>query len=131
MREREQPTLLAWHSHRAGDEVLQNALQSLAREHKVHIRRVLYLLQPQLKQLTKPKISAGIEFNKLILPIADPTAHLEIYEAVRDKVLPKVVNYQPLHINISPGTPAMHTVWLILHAGGAFPADTVLWSSQY
>ncbi|EDN71701.1 hypothetical protein BGS_0461 [Beggiatoa sp. SS] len=57
--------------------------------------------------------------------------HLEIYQAVQDKVLPEVVNYRPLHINISPGTPAMHTVWLILHAGGVFPADTVLWSSQY
>ena len=130
MREREQPTLLAWHSHRAGDEVLQNALQSLAREHKVHIRRVLYLLQPQHKQLAKPKIAAGIEFKTLILPIADPTAHLEIYEAVRETVLPKIVNYQPLHINISPGTPAMHIVWFILHAGGAFPNNTILWSSQ-
>ena len=128
---REQPTLLAWHSHRAGDEVLQNALQVLARDHKVHIRSVLYLLQPQHKQLAKPKIAAGIEFKKLILPIDDPTAHLEIYKAVRDKVLPKVLNYLPLHINISPGTPAMHTIWLILHAGGAFPRNTILWSSQY
>ena len=68
MVEREQATLLAWHSHRAGDEVLQNALQSLAREHKVYIRRVLYLIQPQHKHLTKPKIAADIEFNKLILP---------------------------------------------------------------
>jgi DNA-binding NtrC family response regulator len=131
MLEREQPTLLAWHADRAGNEVLENALQSLARDHKVHIRRVLYLIQPQHKQLPKPKIAAGIEFNKLLMPIDDPTKHLEIYEAVREKVLPKVVKYQPLHINISPGTPAMHTVWLLLHAGGAFPADTVLWSSQY
>jgi len=131
MEKREQPTLLAWHSHRAGDEVLQNALQSLARDHKVHIRRVLYLLQPQHQQLAKPKIAAGIEFHKLILPIDDPTVHLEIYKAVRDKVLPKLVNYLPLHINISPGTPAMHTVWLILQAGGAFPEETILWSSQY
>ncbi|TGO02209.1 hypothetical protein PN36_28595, partial [Candidatus Thiomargarita nelsonii] len=131
MVKREQPTLLTWHSHRAGDEVLQNALQSLAQEHKVYIRRVLYLIQPQHKNLAKPKIAADIEFNKLILPIDDPTAHLEIYEAVRDKVLPKIINYLPLHINISPGTPAMHTVWLILHAGGAFPNNTILWSSQY
>jgi DNA-binding NtrC family response regulator len=131
MVEREQATLLAWHSHRAGDEVLQNALQSLAQDHQVHIRRILYLLQPQHKHLTKPKIAAGIEFKKLILPIDDPTAHLEIYEAVREKVLPKAGNFLPLHINISPGTPAMHTVWLILHAGGAFPNNTILWSSQY
>ncbi|EDN71562.1 sigma-54 dependent DNA-binding response regulator [Beggiatoa sp. PS] len=131
MVEREKPTLLAWHADRAGNEVLENALQHLAQEHKVHIRRVLYLIQPKHKQLDKPKIAEGIEFRKLTLPITKPTAHLEIYEAVREKVLPEVVKYQPLHINISPGTPAMHTVWLILHAGGVFPANTVLWSSQY
>ncbi len=56
---------------------------------------------------------------------------MEIYKAVQKEVLPKLVNYLPLHINISPGTPAMHTVWLILHAGGAFPEETILWSSQY
>ncbi len=131
MVEREQPTLLAWHADRAGNEVLENALEHLARDHKVHIRRVLYLIQPQHKALPNPNIAAGIEFRKLTLPITKPTVHLEIYQAVQDKVLPEVVNYRPLHINISPGTPAMHTVWLILHAGGAFPSDTVLWSSQY
>jgi len=130
MKEREQPTLLAWHSHNHGTVVLENALQCLAPDHQVHIRRGLYLLQPQHQQLPKPKIDVDIEFNKLILHITDPTTHLAIYEAVRDQVLPQVVNYLPLHINISPGTPAMHTVWLMLHAGGAFPENTVLWSSQ-
>ncbi len=134
MAEREQPTLLAWHAVGAGKIVLENALRHLAQDHKVHIRRVLYLIQPKHEQIIdsdKPKIAKSIEFEKLLMPIDDPTAHLEIYEAVRDKVLPKVANYQPLHINISPGTPAMHTVWMILHASGAFPNNTILWSSQY
>ncbi|MEK8020207.1 MAG: sigma 54-interacting transcriptional regulator, partial [Candidatus Parabeggiatoa sp.] len=131
MAEREQPTLLAWHADRAGNEVLENALQVLARDHKVHIRRVLYLIQPQHEQLPKPNIAKSIQFEKLLMPITDPSKHLGIYEAVRERVLPKVVKYQPLHINVSPGTPAMHTVWLILHAGGAFPDNTILWSSQY
>jgi sigma54-dependent transcription regulator len=131
MAEREQPTLLAWHADRAGNQVLENALPVLAQDHKVHIRRVLYLIQPQHQQLAKPNIAKSIQFEKLLIPITDPTKHLVIYEAVRKLVLPKVVKYQPLHINISPGTPAMHTVWLILHAGGAFPVNTILWSSQY
>ena len=131
MNERENHTLVAWHSHRAGAEVLENALQALARDHKVPIRRVFYLLQPQHKDLPKPKIAAGIEFNKLELPVTDPTQHLPIYQAVRDRVLPKIRDCPLLHINISPGTPAMHTVWLMLHAGGAFPVGTRLWSSQY
>ncbi len=129
MAEREQPTLLTWHSHNHGTEVLENALPVLAREHHVHIRRILYLLQPQ--ESAKPNIAKSIQFEKLLIPITDPTKHLAIYKAVREMVLPKVFKYQPLHINISPGTPAMHTVWLILHAGGAFPENTILWSSQY
>ncbi|MDM8548340.1 sigma 54-interacting transcriptional regulator [Candidatus Venteria ishoeyi] len=131
MTERENHTLIAWHSHRAGGEVLKNALQALAQDHKVHIRQVFYLLQPQHKNLAQPKIPAGIDFKTLILPIEDPTKHLLIYQMVRDKLLPKIGNCPYLHINISPGTPAMHTVWLILYAGGAFPAETKLWSSQY
>lgn len=130
MAEREQPTLLTWHSDRAGNEVLESALQDLAQDHKVHIRRVLYLIQPQHQQLAKPNIAKSIQFEKLLMPITDPTKHLAIYKAVREMVLPKVFKYQPLHINISPGSPAMHTVWLILHAGGAFPVNTILWSSQ-
>jgi len=132
MAEREQPTLLTWHSVN-NKNVLENALQHLARDHKVHIRRVLYLIQPQHEQILasdKPNIANSIQFEKLLMPITDPTKHLAIYEAVRQKVLPKVVKYQPIHINISPGTPAMHTVWLILHAGGSFPDSTILWSSQ-
>ncbi|MCE8468366.1 sigma 54-interacting transcriptional regulator, partial [Rhodovulum sulfidophilum] len=36
----------------------------------------------------------------------------------------------PLHINLSPGTPAMHAVWIVLAAGDALPPGTRLWSSQ-
>jgi transcriptional regulator with PAS, ATPase and Fis domain len=36
-----------------------------------------------------------------------------------------------LHINISPGTPQMHVVWLMLNSAGYLPVNTKLWSSQY
>src|SRR5262249_34590563 len=61
----------------------------------------------------------------------DPTHHTAIYEQVRSHVLPRLRGISgDLHINVSPGTPAMHSVWLILHAGGALPEGTQLWSSQ-
>lgn len=131
MPERENHTLVAWHSHRAGATVLENALKALAQNHRVHVRQVFYLLQAQHQDLPKPNIAAGIDFKKIELPINDPTQHAAIYQAVREKVLPKIRDCTHLHINVSPGTPAMHTVWLMLHAGGAFPPNTQLWSSQF
>jgi transcriptional regulator with AAA-type ATPase domain len=65
------------------------------------------------------------------IPLDDPTHHAAIYEQVRDRVLPRLRDLRDsLHINVSPGTPAMHSIWLMLHAGGAFPEGTRLWSSQ-
>ena len=61
----------------------------------------------------------------------DPTRHAEVYAAMRDRVVPHLQGRGPVHVNVSPGTPAMHAVWIIVHAGAAFPPDTRLWSSQY
>ena len=36
-----------------------------------------------------------------------------------------------LHINVSPGTPQMHVVWLMLNASGYLPENTKIWSSQW
>ncbi len=36
-----------------------------------------------------------------------------------------------LHINVSPGTPHMHVVWLMLNSAGFLPINTTLWSSQW
>lgn len=36
-----------------------------------------------------------------------------------------------LHINVSPGTPQMHVVWLMLNSAGFLPSNTTLWSSQW
>ena len=60
------------------------------------------------------------------------TDHQAIYLFVCDSVVPRVRGCSDcLHINISPGTPAMHSVWLMVSAGGAFPSGTRLWSSQF
>jgi DNA-binding NtrC family response regulator len=64
------------------------------------------------------------------LDIPDPTRHTEIYAAVRNQVMPRLRGWAEVHVNVSPGTPAMHSVWIVLHAGGNMPAGTRLWSSQ-
>src|SRR5690606_13051394 len=66
-----------------------------------------------------------------VCDIEDPTKHAIIYELIKDQLLPMLQSLNDtIHINVSPGTPAMHAVWLVLHAGGQFPPGTRLWSSQ-
>ncbi|MCZ0942897.1 MAG: sigma 54-interacting transcriptional regulator [Gammaproteobacteria bacterium] len=67
----------------------------------------------------------------LSLPLADPTRHADVYAAMRDRVVPRLASRSDVHVNISPGTPAMHAAWIILHASGALPPGTRLWSSQF
>ena len=126
---RTEPTLVCWHSERAGFEVLERALDAL-RNRRVRIAQVLYLVQegraPEVPRAMHPPAIDILE-----LPVEDPTRHTEVYAAVRDRVVPHLHGHGPVHVNVSPGTPAMHAVWLVLHAGGAFPPKTRLWSSQY
>lgn len=120
--------LLCWNSVRAGDDVLKNAIKSL-KNRKVGIDEVWLLLQKgHDSQFSEQD---GVELNIQLLELPDPTQHKQIYDVVVNEVLPKISPSSNLHINTSPGTPAMHAVWLILHAGGRLPQGTRLWSSQF
>jgi sigma54-dependent transcription regulator len=122
-------TLLCWHAERAGMVVLENALKAL-RNDKIDIAHVLYLVQGG-KMPTVPDKIGDTTLELVVLDINDPTRHTEIYAQVEQRVLPRLRKLKgDLHLNISPGTPAMHSVWLILHAGGALPHGARLWSSQ-
>ncbi|MCA9560233.1 MAG: sigma-54-dependent Fis family transcriptional regulator [Myxococcales bacterium] len=123
-------TLLCWHAERAGLEVLEHAIRAL-RNRRIGIERVLYLVQAGRERAVPATVErAAVEVIEI--PLEDPTQHAPIYEQVRALVLPRLRGVEgELHINVSPGTPAMHSVWLILHAGGALPEGAQLWSSQF
>lgn len=131
MKPRRDTTLLQWHSVGGGIEVLGNTLR-LLQGRGVHVARVLYLVEDRIdvSEGAARAQAPAKDVEVLRMPIEDPTRHEVIYELVRDRVIPKVRTCHALHINVSPGTPAMHAVWLVLHAAGAFPAGTCLWSSQ-
>ncbi|APR77362.1 Response regulator of zinc sigma-54-dependent two-component system [Minicystis rosea] len=90
--------------------------------------RILYLLQRGLSR-SLPTEVLGTPLEILSLKVDDPTRHRAVYEALVREVCPRLGG--EVHINVSPGTPAMHAVWLVLHAGGALPAGARLWSSQW
>jgi len=123
--------LLCWHAERAGIGVLEITLKKL--KNKGPIQRVLYLIQTDTKTGKNiPDQIEGSKVERVNVDLKDPTDHQAIYLFVRDSVVPLVRGYKGrLHINISPGTPAMHSVWLMLSAGGAFPMGTHIWSTQY
>lgn len=121
--------LLCWHAERAGIEVLDRAIKAL-QNRRIDIDRVLYLVQAE-RTPDVPAMLGQAVVEPIDIALADPTQHAAIYEQMRDRVLPRLRNLGGgLHINVSPGTPAMHSVWLMLHAGGALPTGTQLWSSQ-
>lgn len=126
---RHENTLLCWHAERAGVDVLEHAIRGL-RNRRIKIGHVLYLVQS--KRERPPAVIEDAEVEVIEVPLDDPTQHAAIYAQVRSLVLPRLRALKSdLHVNLSPGTPAMHSVWLILHAGGALPARTRLWSSQF
>lgn len=126
---RREGTLLCWHAERAGIEVLEHAVRAL-RNRGIEVGHIIYLVQAGRDRGTPKRVEkAAVEVIEV--PLDDPTDHTAIYEQVRSRVLPLLRGLSTdLHINVSPGTPAMHSVWLILHAGGGLPERTQLWSSQ-
>ncbi|MBY7663039.1 sigma 54-interacting transcriptional regulator [Vibrio atlanticus] len=120
--------LLCWQSVRAGNDVLINAVKKLESKLDTQIDRIMLLQQEKI-----PIVVGGLSerIQTEIIELTDPTDHAEVYQRVVEQVLPKVGSVGNLHINISPGTPAMHSVWLVLHAGGRFSPSTKLWSTQW
>ena len=123
-------SLLTWASIGGGPAVLGDVLR-LLRTNKVRIRRVLYLMQSEDMPLPAEADLDGATLERILVPLTDPTHHRVLHDALRARVLPRLRSLDgALHVNVSSGTPAMHAVWLVLHAGGAFPVGTRLWSAQ-
>lgn len=73
------------------------------------------------------------KFENKRISIKGVTNYQSIYDNLITFLKEKIYDREniDLHINISPGTPQMHVVWLMLNSAGYLPANTTLWSSQY
>lgn len=113
---------------------LKSLLANLGKDYD--IVKVLYIYQKGLIARNKDA-REKFEGAKKVYPLTtipvsvkDPTAHKEIFDIVKGKIVPMVQNEDNLVINLSSGTPTMHAVWLLLFAWGNFPIGTKLISSQ-
>ena len=127
-------TVLTWMATKNDPYALKSLLANLGKDYD--IVKVLYIYQ---KGLIASKKDAREKFEgaKKVYPLTtipvsvkDPTAHKEIFDIVKGKIVPMVQNEDNLVINLSSGTPTMHAVWLLLFAWGNFPIGTKLISSQ-
>ncbi|WP_066803767.1 sigma 54-interacting transcriptional regulator [Moraxella oblonga] len=122
-------TLICWQSVNHGNDVLMNSLALLSNR-RIAIKKVILLRQSD--NIIDIQTDRDVQLEQIQVHIGDdPTNHQKIYQALCEQILPRIASIQNLHINISPGTPAMHAVWLILHAGGRLPNGARLWSSQF
>jgi DNA-binding NtrC family response regulator len=127
-------TVLTWMATNNDPDALESLLANLKKENE--IAKVLYIYQEDLIR-RNPVARERFEGAKKVFPlttipvsIKNPTAHREIFDIVKGKIVPMVQNEKNLVINLSSGTPTMHAVWLLLFAWGNFPIGTKLISSQ-
>ena len=121
-------TLLTWMAVNNDPNALESLLKKLGQ--KYDVEKVIYLYQKEYAEKLEKVKPLSSAINPVEVNVKNPTAHKEIYEIIKREILPMVNDEPNLFINVSSGTPAMHSVWLILYAGGAFPDGTRLVSSQ-
>ncbi len=91
----------------------------------------------RLKEIKKIKEELEIEkckipkFTQKRLRVESVTNYQSIYDSIREFIKVFYDKDVQLHINVSPGTPQMHVVWLMLNSSGFLPQGTMLWSSQW
>ena len=117
-------TVLTWMATKNDPGALKSLLANLGKDYE--IAKVLYIYQKDLIQRDEAARERFEGANKVFslttipVKVKDPTAHKEIFDLVKGKIVPMVKDEENLVINLSSGTPTMHAVWLLLFAWGNF-----------
>lgn len=109
-------------------DALESLIKNLERNHE--ITQIFYLYQKEHVEKLEGVRPLSSVLNPIEIEVKNPTVHKDIYNIIKKQIIPRIEGTKNLVINVSSGTPAMHAVWLILYAAGAFPDGTRLVSSQ-
>lgn len=109
-------------------DALESLIKNLERNHE--ITQIFYLYQKEHVEKLEGVRPLSSVLNPIEIEVKNPTVHKDIYNIIKKQIIPRIEGAKNLVINVSSGTPAMHAVWLILYAAGAFPDGTRLVSSQ-
>ena len=121
-------TLLTWMAVGHEPDALESLIKNLERNHE--ITQIFYLYQKEHVEKLDGVRPLSSVLNPIEVEVKNPTVHKDIYNIIKKQIIPRIEGAKGLVINVSSGTPAMHAVWLILYAAGAFPDGTRLVSSQ-
>lgn len=109
-------------------DALGSLIKNLERNHE--ITQILYLYQKEhVEKLNEVRPLSSV-LTPIEVAVKNPTVHKDIYNIIKKQIIPQIEGKKDIVINVSSGTPAMHAVWLILYAAGAFPDGTRIVSSQ-
>ena len=111
---RKKITVLTWMATKNDPGALKSLLSHL--KEKNDIAEVLYIYQKDLiarNEEAKERFEGAKKVHPLTtIPVSvkDPTNHQEIYDIVNSKIVPMIQDKTDLVINVSSGTPAMHSI---------------------
>ncbi len=108
-----------------------NAKKDKAASDHIEINKHLERLEKTYKiclDLSENKLNPTVTQKRL--NIRSVTHYQSIYEQVRQVLDDEDRQDRSWHVNLSPGTPQMHAVWLMLNMSGHFPEGTQLWATQ-
>ena len=121
-------TLIQWRSLNNESEVLESTWALLKKENGLP-DQLIYLHNGSGKPKSLlPEI--GNKFVERYIPLKGVTDHKEIYVKLKKHLEKIVFNSREIWVNISPGTPAMHAVWLILNAEGLLGNNVRMFATQ-
>lgn len=121
---------ISWESVNHYQEKVYNKFIDLLQEKGIKIDKKYIFYNEELHEEVD---GDGKSVEKIQIKLDNPTAHKEIYDKMKNEI-ERIIKKEGdenifYHINISPGTPAMHAVWLIIYTEGLIP-NTKLYQTQ-
>lgn len=118
---------ISWESkNHAENNVYDTFIELLKEKENINIDEKYIFYSDKISEKGEKKTEVKINTGSI-------TDHKEIYNGVK-KEIDNIYNKHQgskFFINISPGTPAMHSVWLVLYADGSLPDTTLFQTQQY
>ena len=125
--------LVTWMAKARDPEFLENVIYALEKKQNEEINKIYYLFtegKAEQAKLKKVKNHFGKKIIEIPIKINDPTSHSELLEKVQQALEPHLPEIGFTCVNISSGTPAMSTIWIVLKMVDFFRGRAQFYSAQ-
>lgn len=125
--------LVTWMAKTRDPIFLENVIFALKNKCGEEIDNVYYLFTDNKEcraKLKEVKKHFGDRIKEIPVIISDPTSHSELLKKVQEALDPLLPEIGFTCVNISGGTPAMNTIWIVLKTGDFFRGRAEFYSAQ-